>query len=188
MKATGHGRDALSAINDLDAFTWPDQQLRSTLMCCLQKIPDTIFLRRFERCTDAHLQRGCLNCPLASKFVGIAAKPTGKKRKGTPHAEQPRASPSPAETGVVGGRRGSSGGRGGRGSSGGRGGRGSCDGRGGRGSSDGREGTAARLGRAGAAAMSIGARAGALASGAGSAALESGASAEALAGRACTAV
>ena len=43
LKATGHGRDALSAINDLDAFTWPDQQLRSTLMCCLQKIPDTIF-------------------------------------------------------------------------------------------------------------------------------------------------
>ena len=141
-------------MSDLDIYNWPEDHVRlrravTKTQKSLQKISDTSFLRRLERCTDAHLQRGCLNCPLASKFVGIAAKPKGIKRKGTPHAEQPRASPSPAETGVVGGRRGSSGGRGGRGSSGGRGGRGSCDGRGGRGSCDGRDGHGGSVGQGG---------------------------------------
>ena len=103
LQATGHGLDPLPGVSDLDIYNWPEDHVRlrravTKTQKSLQKISDTNFLRRLERCTDAHLQRGCLNCPLASKFVGIAAKPKGIKRKGTPHAEQPRASPSPAET------------------------------------------------------------------------------------------
>ena len=86
LQATGHGLDPLPGVSDLDIYNWPEDHVR--LRCAvtktqksLQKISDTSFLRRLERCTDAHLQRGCLNCPLASKFVGIAATPTGKNRK-----------------------------------------------------------------------------------------------------------
>ena len=86
LQATGHGLDPLPGVSDLDIYNWPEDHVRlrravTKTKKSLQKISDTNFLRRLERCTDVHLQRGCLNCPLASKFVGIAATPTGKNRK-----------------------------------------------------------------------------------------------------------
>jgi hypothetical protein len=164
LQATGHGLDPLPGVSDLDIYNWPEDHVRlrravTKTQKSLQKISDTSFLRRLERCTDAHLQRGCLNCPLASKFVGIAAKPKGIKRKGTPHAEQPRASPSPAETEALAGGAGAAALAGG----------------------------VALAGGASAAVLASGASAAALAGGASAAVLASGASAAALAGEASAA-
>jgi len=102
LQATGHGLDPLPGVSDLDVYNCPEDHVRlRRAVTNTQKslgIGGSGFRRHLVSCPDSFSQRACLNRPLNEPWLGIAARPSGKNRKSaaTP-AEQPRASPSPAE-------------------------------------------------------------------------------------------
>lgn len=62
LKATGHGKDPLAEVCEIDTHNWDDHgRLRRKLDKTLKYLADRALMLRLVRCDDSFAQRACLN-------------------------------------------------------------------------------------------------------------------------------